>query len=63
MSISREVELNCILHAGKFWEVLAKKVIRKEVFTLRSILNILQVRNEDESRMQAISLTMLHHAR
>jgi len=41
----REVELNCILHAGKFWEVLAKKV-----------------RNDDESRMQAISLTMLHHA-
>ena len=63
MSISREVELNCILHAGKFWEVLAKKVIRKEVFTLRSILNNLQVRKEAESRMQALSLTMLHHAR
>ena len=63
MSISREVELNCILQAGKFWEVLAKKVIRKEVFTLRSILNNLQVRKEAESRMQALSLTMLHHAR
>lgn len=41
----REVELTGVLHAQRFWELLASKV-----------------RCEGQSRLQVLSLTMLHHA-
>ena len=85
--IFREVELTGVLHAQRFWELLASKVVfiairmiprgRTTEISLASQPSIWffpsvskhvsscqpQVRCEGQSRLQVLSLTMLHHAR